>query len=135
MKSILGSKTAGALLLGAAMIALISTEAAAQSWTTMPSAQYDPYSWMIMMNNISNQQVNQMLSLCMSNPGACNGLANQQTLEGAFNAVQQQSLNDVARTQQNMQDITRSISNTDCALTGGQVLLNPATQQYDCYRF
>jgi hypothetical protein len=134
MKSILVSKAVVVSLLGAAIVALLPTGAAAQSRAAAPSAQFNPYTWMTNLNNIGNKQVKQMYLLCMKNPGACKGLATPQSLNDAINGVQQQSLNNTTRTQQNMQDTTRSVSNTNCAITGGQVLLNTTTGRRDCYR-
>lgn len=134
MKSILASRLTVALFLSAAIVALTPTGAAAQNRATMPSTQFNPYAWMTQMNNIGNQQVKQMYSLCTHNPGACNGLATPQSLNDAINGVQQQSLYNTTRTQLNMQNTTRSISNSNCAITGGQVYYNRNTQQNECYR-
>lgn len=131
MKSILVSKTLVALVLGAATLGLLPAAAVAQS---MPSMQYNPYAWMNHMNDIGNRQAQQMYYLCLHNPGACNGLATPQSLNDAINGVQQQSLYNSRQTQQNMRNSWQSVSQTNCAITGGHVYYNPNTLQNECYR-
>jgi hypothetical protein len=134
MKKILGSGNVVVLTLAAVMVALLPSGAMAQRRVAMPTTQFNPYTWMTQLNNIGNQQAKQMYNLCIHNPGACKGLATPQSLNNAINAVQQQSISNTTQTQQNMQNTWRSISNTNCAITGGSVLWNRTDQQKECYR-
>lgn len=134
MKQFRRSATRAALFLGVAMVALTPIGAAAQNRVTMPSMGYNPIGWMTQLNNIGNQQVQQIYRLCITHPGACKGLATPQSLNNAIQGVQQQSLSNAAHSQQNINDTTRAISNTNCAITGGSVYYNRVTQQKECYR-
>jgi hypothetical protein len=139
---------AGSFLLGVAMVTFFTNGARAQTKVQlpkvqmpkkqmplgqMPAAGFNPYAWMTHLDNVGRQQVNQMYNLCIHNPGACRGLATPESLSNAIQGVQQQSLSNAAHTQQNMQKTWNSISNTNCAITGGVVRWNRDTQQNDCY--
>jgi len=139
---------AGSFLLGVAMVTSFTNGARAQSKgqlpkvqmpkMPMPSAQmpttgFNPYAWMTHLDQVGRQQAMQMYNLCIHNPGACRGLATPESLNNAIQGVQQQSLSNAAHTQQNMQRTWNSISNTNCAVTGGVVRWNRDTQQNDCY--
>lgn len=135
MKNLHKAGMIATLFLGVAMAALTPSTAAAQSRVpAMPSMGYNPIGWMTQMNNIGNQQVKQMYTLCITHPGACNGLATPQSLSNAIQGVQQQSLSNAQHSLQNMKDTSRAVSNTNCAITGGSVYRNPDTQQKECYR-
>jgi len=135
MKRLCKSGTVVALFLGALMVALSPASAAAQNrGPVMPSMGYNPIGWMTQLNNIGNQQVQQMYKNCITHPGACRGLATPQSLNNAIQAVQNQSISNAQQTQRNMNDTTRAISNTNCAITGGSVYTNRVTQQKECYR-
>lgn len=130
----------GSFLLGMAMVTFSANGALAQNKIqtpnklSMPSTGFNPYAWMTHLDNVGRQQVNQIYNLCIHHPGACRGLATPESLSNAIQGVQQQSLNNAAHTQQNMQKNWNSISNTNCALTGGVVRWNRDTQQNECYR-
>lgn len=139
----------GSFFLGLAMVTFSSNGAQAQTKVQLPKSQvpkmqmpaaqmpstgFNPYAWMIHLNNVGQQQVKQMYNLCIHNPGACRGLATPESLSNAIQGVQQQSLSNAAHTQQNMQKTSNSISNTNCAITGGVVRWNRDTQQNECYR-
>ena len=124
----------GSFLLGMAMVTFSAHGALAQNKMQMPSTGFNPYAWMTHLDNVGRQQVNQMYKLCIQHPGACRGLATPESLSNAIQGVQQQSLNNAAHTQQNMQKTWNSISNTNCALTGGVVRWNRDAQQNQCYR-
>ena len=127
--------TIATLFLGAAIVALTPATAAAQSRRPlMPSMGYNPIGWMTQLNRIGNQQVQQMYKLCITHPGACNGLATPQSLNSAIQGVQQQSISNAQHSLQNMNSQTRAISNTNCTITGGSVYYNRDTQQRECYR-
>jgi len=145
----------GSFLLGVAMVTLSANGALAQnkvqlpkvlmpklqmpkgqmpSPALMPSTGFNPYAWMTHLDQVGRQQVQQMYNLCIHNPGACRGLATPESVSNAIQGVQQQSLSNAQHTQQNMQKTSNSVSNTNCALTGGVVRWNRDTQQNDCYR-
>jgi hypothetical protein len=129
----------GSFLLGMAMVTFsangaLAQKALVQNKMQMPSTAFNPYAWMTHLDNVGRQQVNQMYKLCIQHPGACRGLATPESLSNAIQGVQQQSLSNAAQTQQNMQKTWNSISNTNCAVTGGVVRWNRDTQQNQCYR-
>ena len=61
-------------------------------------------------------------------------LATPESLSNAIQVIRRQSLSNAAHTQQNMQKTSNSISNTNCAITGGVVRWNRDTQLNECYR-
>ncbi|HXW89115.1 MAG TPA: hypothetical protein VEK33_01075 [Terriglobales bacterium] len=134
MKNHLSLRMVGAFLVSVAMVPFSANGAAAQRRAQMPATGFNPYAWMTHLDNVGRQQVRQMYALCIHHPGACRGLATPESLSNAINGVQQQSLNNSAHTQQNMQKTWNSISSTNCAVTGGVVRWNRATQQNECYR-
>jgi hypothetical protein len=135
MKNLIKSGMMAALFMGVAIVALTPTTASAQKrGAVMPSMGYNPIGWMTKLNNIGNQQVQQMYKMCITHPGACQGLATPQSLSNAIQGVQQQSISNAQHNLQNMNDTTRAISNTNCAITGGSVYYNRNTQQRECYR-
>jgi hypothetical protein len=135
VKNLRKAGTIATLFLGAAIVALSPATAAAQNRAlAMPSLGYNPIGFMTQMNNIGNQQVQQMFKLCATHPGACNGLATPQSLSNAIQGVQNQSISNAQHNLQNMNNQTRAISNTNCAITGGSVYYNNNTQQRECYR-
>jgi hypothetical protein len=150
MKGKLTSSILGPFLLGVAMVTFLVNGAGAQnkaqspkiqmpkgqmpSPALMPSTGFNPYAWMTHLDQVGRQQVQQMYKLCTQHPGACRGLATPESLSNAIQGVQQQSLSNAQHTQQNMQKTWNSVSNTNCALTGGVVRWNRDTQQNDCYR-
>lgn len=113
-------------------MSLFSAPAFAQKGA-MPTAGYNPYSWMTHLNNVGNQQVAKMYYLCTHNPGACRGLADQQSLNQAIQGVQNQSLINSQRQQKNLDVQTHAVGQTNCAITGGTTRWNPTTQQNECY--
>jgi hypothetical protein len=119
MKSILASKPVVVLLLGAAMVALFPTGAAAQSIT-------DWMNWMNRANQIGNQQAMQMYSLCINNPGACDGLANQQSLQSFINRLENQYQSNLTDSQRSFLRQFQATANANCAITG-------RTPYYDTY--
>jgi hypothetical protein len=144
MKGNRTSSVIGSFVLGVAMVTFVANGAAAQnkvqmpkgqmSSPGMPSAGFNPYAWMTHLDQVGRQQVQQMYKLCIQHPGACRGLATPESVSNAIQGVQQQSLSNAAHTQQNMQKTSNSVSNTNCALTGGVVRWNRDTQQNECYR-
>jgi hypothetical protein len=72
--------------------------------------------------------------LCISNPGTCNGLANQSSLTDAINGVQTQSLINSQHQAVNQNIKSLAVSQTNCAITGGQVMTNRTTGQKVCAR-
>jgi hypothetical protein len=150
MKGNLASSVVGPLLLGVAMVTLSANGAVAQNKVQIPKAQmpkgqmpspallpstgFNPYAWMTRLDQVGRQQVQQMYNLCIHHPDACRGLATPESLSNAINGVQQQSVSNAQRTQQNMQKTSNSVSNTNCAVTGGVVRWNRDTQQNECYR-
>lgn len=125
MKSILASKTVVAVLLGVAMVALIPTGAAAQSMT-------DWMNWMNYTNQVGNQQAIQMYSFCINNPGACDGLANQQSLQNAINRLQDQYQRNIQQTQRNFDRQFVTTQKTNCAVTGRTPYYNTYYNQWEC---
>jgi hypothetical protein len=135
MKRLRKSGMAVALFLGAAVVAFSPSSAVAQTRAlAMPSIGYNPIGWMTKLNNIGNQQVQQMYKNCITHPGACQGLATPQSLSNAIQGVQNQSISNAQQQQRNMNSTTRSVSNTNCAITGGSVYWNRVDQQNECYR-
>jgi len=149
------SSILGSLLLSVAMVTFVASGAVAQSKLQMPKVQmpkapmpkgqippqalmpstgFNPYAWMTHLDQVGRQQVQQMYNLCIHHPGACRGLATPESLSNAIQGVQQQSLSNAAHTQQNMQKTWNSVSNTNCAVTGGVVRWNRDTEQNECYR-
>ena len=149
------SSILGSLLLSVAMVTFVASGAVAQSKLQMPKVQmpkaptskgqippqalmpstgFNPYAWMTHLDQVDRQQVQQMYNLCIHHPGACRGLATPESLSNAIQGVQQQSLSNAAHTQQNMQKTWNSVSNTNCAVTGGVVRWNRDTEQNECYR-
>ncbi len=136
MKRYVASTVAAALL--SIPMTFFSTGAAAQKAPlrmppiTMPSTGYNPYAWMTHLNNVGNRNVANIFKSCMSHPGACKGLASQQSLNDAIQRVQKQSLLNSGRQQLNQDIQTHSINQTNCAVTGGTVYWNRNTQQKEC---
>jgi hypothetical protein len=92
----------------------------------------NPYAWMIHLNNVGNQNVANIYKACITHPGACNGLASQQSLNNAIQGVQNQSLINSQHQQVNQNIQTQAIGQTNCAVTGGTVYWNRNTQQKEC---
>jgi len=150
MQGNLASNVVGSLLLGVAMVTFSAHGAVAQNKVSipkvqmpkgqmsspalMPSTGFNPYAWMTHLDQAGRQQAQQMYNLCIHHPGACRGLATPESLSNAIQGVQQQSLSNAQHTQQNMQKTWNSVSNTNCAITGGVVRWNRDTQQNECYR-
>jgi hypothetical protein len=100
----------------------------------LPSMDSNPAAWMTQINNQSNQNVANIYKACISHPGACNGLASQSSLNDAINGVQTQSLIDSQHQAVNQNIQSLAVSQTNCAITGGQVLTNRTTGQKVCAR-
>ncbi|HEX8814598.1 MAG TPA: hypothetical protein VF753_03780 [Terriglobales bacterium] len=141
MKTLLTSRIALALVLTATMVAVMPVHSAAQkklamptvpNVTGMPVSNVNWASWMTNLNNAGNANVKKIYQACISHPGACRGLANSQSLNEAIQGVQQQSLSNSSQNLQNMLNISHTVSNTDCAITGGTLYWNRTTLQRDC---
>jgi len=102
--------------------------------TALPSMASNPVAWMTQLNNQSNQNVANIYKACISHPGACNGLASQSSLNDAINGVQTQSLINSQHQAVNQNIQSLAVSQTNCAITGGQVLTNRTTGQKVCAR-
>jgi hypothetical protein len=92
----------------------------------------NPIAWMTHLNNVGNQNVANIYKACISHPGACNGLASQQSLNDAIQGVQNQSLINSQHQMVNQNIQTHAISQTNCSVTGGTVYWNKTTQQNEC---
>ena len=92
----------------------------------------NPYAWMMHLNQQSNQNVANIYKDCITHPGACNGLASQNSLQSAINGVQNQSLINSQHQQVNQGIQTQAIGQTNCAVTGGTVYWNRNTQRNEC---
>ncbi len=88
--------------------------------------------FMQQVNAQGNQNVANIYKACMSHPGACNGLASQQSLNDAIQGVQNQSLINSQHQMVNQNIQTQAIGLTNCSVTGGTVYLNRTTQQKEC---
>jgi hypothetical protein len=92
----------------------------------------NPIAWMTHLNNVGNQNVANIYKACISHPGACNGLASQQSLNNAIQGVQNESLINSQHQMVNQNIQTQSVKQTNCAVTGGTVYWNRNTQQNEC---
>jgi hypothetical protein len=77
----------------------------------------NPFAWMTHLNNVGNQNVANIYKACISHPGACNGLASQQSLNDAIQGVQTQSVINSQHQMVNQNIQTHSINQTNCAVT------------------
>src|ERR1700733_12106745 len=77
----------------------------------------NPIAWMTHLNNVSNQNVANIYNACISHPGACNGLASQQSLNDAIQGVQNQSLINSQHQMVNQNIQTQAIGLTNCSVT------------------
>lgn len=107
---------------------------AAMGASPLPSMGSNPAAWMTQINNQSNENVANIYKACISHPGACNGLASQSSLNDAINGVQTQSLINSQHQAVNQNIQSLAVSQTNCAITGGQVLTNRTTGQKVCAR-
>jgi hypothetical protein len=92
----------------------------------------NPIAWMTHLNAVGNQNVANIYKACITHPGACNGLASQQSLNDAIQGVQNQSLINSQHQMVNQNIQTHAIGLTNCSVTGGTVYLNRTTQQKEC---
>lgn len=90
--------------------------------------------FMQQVNNQGNKNVANIYKACVSHPGACNGLASQASVSDAIQGVQNQSLINSQHQMVNQDVQTQAVGQTNCALTGGQVVWNNTLQRKECSR-